>query len=57
MSSISGTGGIVNVGFTCYANAAIQALRHTKGLEPLMKEDNYTKFLKNSNLCFFAVEQ
>lgn len=49
MSSISGTGGIVNVGFTCYANAAIQALRHTKGLEPLMKEDIYTKFLSNSN--------
>ena len=36
-----GTGGIVNVGFTCYANAAIQAFRHTKGLQELMNENSY----------------
>lgn len=49
MEETTGTGGIVNVGFTCYANAAIQAFRHTKGLEELMKEENYTKLLKKDN--------
>ena len=47
-SRTEGTGGLVNVGFTCYANAAIQAFRHTKGLEELMNENNYTKFLNVS---------
>ena len=41
-----GTGGIVNVGLTCYANAAIQAFRHTKGIEELLKEENYNTHLK-----------
>lgn len=47
--STQGTGGIANMGFTCYANAAIQAFRHTKGLEELMNENNYTKYLKKDN--------
>jgi len=44
--NISGTGGIVNVGFTCYANATIQAFRHYQKVESLFKEDNYTTILK-----------
>ena len=29
-SGISGLGGLVNMGMTCYANAAIQCIRHCK---------------------------
>jgi len=47
MTNITGTGGIVNVGLTCYANATIQAFRHCYDMENLFKEDNYTTLLKN----------
>ena len=43
----SGTGGIVNVGFTCYANSVIQAFRHYKNIVELLHEDNYTTILKD----------
>lgn len=49
MSNIQGTGGIVNVGFTCYANAVIQAFRHYSELEKLFKEDKYTTILKSDH--------
>jgi len=42
----SGNGGIVNVGFTCYANSVIQAFRHYKNIVELLQEDNYTNILK-----------
>ena len=42
-----GKGGIVNVGFTCYANAVFQAFRHCAGVEELFTEDNYNRFLKS----------
>jgi len=48
MSDILGTGGIVNVGFTCYANAVIQAFRSCINMEELFKEGNYDKILKNN---------
>ena len=44
----SGTGGIVNVGFTCYANSIIQAFRHYKNIVELLQEDNYTNILKEN---------
>ena len=55
----TGVGGIVNVGFTCYANAVFQAFRHCSGIEDLFQEDNYTKLLKkdckyNDNTKQFA---
>ena len=43
-----GTGGIVNVGFTCYANSTIQALRHYKNVENLLQEDTYTTILNTT---------
>ena len=43
---MTGVGGIVNVGLTCYANATIQAFRHCKGMEDLCKEEKYTSMLK-----------
>jgi len=46
MSAVSGTGGIVNVGFTCYANSVIQALRNCVRIEELFKEGNYNTILK-----------
>jgi ubiquitin C-terminal hydrolase len=46
MSNVQGTGGIVNVGFTCYANAVIQAFRQYPKIEKLFKEDNYNTILK-----------
>lgn len=46
MAQIEGTGGIVNIGFTCYANAVIQALRHFPKLETLLKEGSYNTILK-----------
>jgi ubiquitin C-terminal hydrolase len=47
MSNIQGTGGIVNVGFTCYANAVIQAFRQFPKIETLFKEGNYNTILKD----------
>jgi len=47
MSDILGTGGIVNVGFTCYANAVIQAFRSCVKIDDIFKEGNYDKILKN----------
>jgi len=44
--NINGTGGIVNVGFTCYANATLQAFRHCYNIENLFQEDKYTTILK-----------
>ena len=46
MSNINGTGGIVNVGFTCYANATLQAFRHCYNVENLFHEDKYSTILK-----------
>ena len=43
---VAGIGGIVNVGFTCYANAIFQAFRHCKGIEDLCKEEKYSVMLK-----------
>jgi len=43
----TGTGGIVNVGFTCYANSVIQAFRHCYKIYSLFQEENYTKILKD----------
>lgn len=47
MSNLNGTGGIVNVGFTCYANATLQAFRHCYNLENLFQEDKYSTILKD----------
>ena len=44
---VEGTGGILNIGFTCYANAVIQAFRHCNSFNTLFQEDNYTKLLKD----------
>jgi len=44
---ISGTGGIVNVGFTCYANSVLQAFRHCNKIDELFQEDKYNKMLKD----------
>ena len=41
-----GTGGIVNVGLTCYANAVIQAFRHCYNIKTLFQEGTYNKLLK-----------
>lgn len=49
MANINGTGGIANVGFTCYANATIQAFRHCYNMEELFKEDTYTTILKKGS--------
>lgn len=46
MSSIQGTGGILNIGFTCYANAVLQAFRHCNTFETLFQEENYLTILK-----------
>ena len=43
----NGTGGIVNVGFTCYANATLQAFRHCHNIESLFQEDKYSTILKD----------
>ena len=48
MTNTSGTGGIVNVGFTCYANAVIQAFRQYPKIETLFKEGNYNTILKDN---------
>ena len=48
MSKILGTGGIVNIGFTCYANAVIQAFRNCIKIDEIFKEGNYDKILKNN---------
>jgi len=39
---MTGTGGILNVGFTCYANAVIQAFRHCYDMEKILAKDAYT---------------
>jgi hypothetical protein len=44
---ISGTGGIVNIGFTCYANSVLQAFRHCNNIYELFQEENYSKILKD----------
>jgi ubiquitin carboxyl-terminal hydrolase 8 len=44
---MSGTGGIVNVGFTCYANSVFQAFRHCNNIYELFQEKNYKKMLKD----------
>jgi ubiquitin carboxyl-terminal hydrolase 8 len=46
--SVEGTGGIVNIGFTCYANSVIQALRHFNSFVDLLQEDKYTTILKKN---------
>lgn len=46
MNNVKGSGGIVNVGFTCYANATLQAFRHCYNIENLFQEDKYTTILK-----------
>jgi ubiquitin C-terminal hydrolase len=46
MTTLLGTGGIMNVGFTCYANAVIQAFRHCSNMDTLFQEDNFNKILK-----------
>jgi hypothetical protein len=48
MTTISGVGGIVNVGFTCYANAVIQAFRQYPKIEKLFKEGKYNTILKDN---------
>ena len=47
MASTEGTGGITNVGFTCYANAVIQAFRQYHNVETLFREGNYNTILKD----------
>jgi len=47
MTTILGTGGLMNVGFTCYANAVIQAFRNCSKMEELFQENNYTTILKD----------
>ena len=47
MSNVQGTGGIVNIGFTCYANAVLQAFRAFPKIESLFKEGNYNSILKH----------
>ena len=49
MPSINGTGGIVNVGLTCYANSVFQAFRHCKNMESLFQEDKYTTILNKEH--------
>jgi ubiquitin carboxyl-terminal hydrolase 8 len=45
-------GGILNIGFTCYANAVIQAFRHCETFDTLFQEDNYnTKLNEKSKYC------
>ena len=39
---IIGTGGILNVGFTCYANAVIQAFRHCTDMNKIFAKGSYT---------------
>lgn len=51
--SVSGTGGILNVGFTCYANAVIQAFRHCSTFDTLFQEDTYTKYLNED--CKYSI--
>ena len=46
---MTGTGGIINVGFTCYANALFQSLRNCYGIEKLCEEETYKKLLKKEN--------
>ena len=43
---MTGVGGIVNVGLTCYANAVIQAFRHCYNIKTLFQEGTYNKLLK-----------
>ena len=52
MTSISGSGGIVNVGFTCYANSVIQAFRNYPKIETLFK---FAIYNGNTNLVLGAL--
>lgn len=50
-----GNGGILNIGFTCYANAVLQAFRHCDTFETLFQEDNYnTKLNEASKYCILT---
>ena len=50
-----GNGGILNIGFTCYANAVLQAFRHCNTFETLFQEDNYnTKLNETSKYCILT---
>jgi ubiquitin carboxyl-terminal hydrolase 8 len=51
--SIPGTGGILNIGFTCYANAVIQAFRHCNTFDTLFQEEIYSKNLKED--CKYSI--
>lgn len=51
--SITGTGGILNIGFTCYANAVIQAFRHCNTFDTLFQEEIYNKYLKED--CKYSI--
>ena len=46
---MTGVGGILNIGFTCYANAVIQAFRHCDTFDTLFQEDNYTTKLNEKS--------
>jgi ubiquitin carboxyl-terminal hydrolase 2/21 len=46
--SILGFGGIVNMGFTCYANAMIQVLRHIPRVKWLLEDGRYNTLFKGS---------
>ena len=47
MNDTIGVGGLLNIGFTCYANAVIQAFRHCKSFDTLFEENSYTTILKD----------
>jgi len=52
---MAGNGGILNIGFTCYANAVLQAFRHCDTFETLFQEDNYnTKLNEASKYCILT---
>jgi ubiquitin C-terminal hydrolase len=64
---VSGTGGIVNIGFTCYANSVFQAFRHCNKIKDILTEDavlkadckynNMTKQLSNLVQTLFKIDK
>lgn len=54
---MTGVGGILNIGFTCYANAVIQAFRHCDTFDTLFQEDNYTTKLNESSKYVILTKQ
>ena len=48
-SEAIGTGGLLNIGFTCYANAVIQAIRHIQSFDKLFEEGTFEKLLKEDS--------